>query len=212
MDMVRFNTGSFLIAFYLLCLAYLTVLEDMDWDFTALPMGKEIMMNALFAGPPALISIAAFTVPIILNPYILGWPFYPPFGGFCGGRKNKDVAEDWKVDKTKKMGTNSSSSSNGNKVVDLQTFMSSNATNAELKLGKEIGRVQNKPDVELGSLATYEFGGSRYPMSVATSPSQNTRKRASETLKSSSQPRVTHTSATTQPQAKARSSGGVVMI
>lgn len=163
-DMVRFNTGSFLIAFYLLCLSYLTVLETMDWDFTAYPTGDDLISAALFAGPPALIAIFSIVVPIILNPHILGWPFYPPFGGCCGGKKQSEFSEEWKAspDKTRK-------SKNG--LVDLHTFMSS-STRAEQKLEKEIGRVQHKPDVELGSLATYEFAGhgGRYPMSVATSP------------------------------------------
>jgi hypothetical protein len=187
--MVRFNIGSFMIAFYLLCLAYLTILEEMDWDFTALPLGQELITSLLFAGPPALIAVASLVVPIVLNPYILGWPIYPPFGGCCGGRKGKGQVEEWKVEKAGKKRTSSSA------VVDLHTFMSSANVDAEEKLGKEIGRVQNKPDVELGSLATYEFGG-RYPMSVATSPSQGKRKgkRPSNVpLKSSSQPGVAHT-------------------
>eukprot|EP00980_Cylindrotheca_fusiformis_P001391 scaffold345_cov134-Cylindrotheca_fusiformis.AAC.2 len=178
-DMVRFNTGSFLIAFYLLCLSYLTVLETMDWDFAAYPTGDDLISCALFAGPPALIALSSLLVPIILNPHILGWPFYPPFGGCCGGRKNNDLKEEWKAtpEKAKK-------SKSG--VVDLHTFMAT-STAPEYKLEKEIGRVQRKPDVELGSLATYEFAGNggRYPMSIAASPAAQQRKKAANPRSSS---------------------------
>merc|ERR1712194_507317 len=138
-DMLRFNSGSLMIAFYLLCLSYLTVLESLDWDFTAYPTGDDLRSNILFAGPPALIATFAIVVPIIMNPYILGWPFYPPFGGCCSKKKNVDNLDNWRVSKKRK-------TKNG-RVVDLNTFMSS--VQAEQKLEKEIGRVQNKPDVEL---------------------------------------------------------------
>jgi hypothetical protein len=186
LEMIRFNAGSFLIAYYLLCLSYVTVLETMNWDFSAYPTGDDLIVCALFAGPPALIAIFSVVVPIILNPYILGWPFYPPFGGCCGGKNNSEFAEEWKAtpDKTPK-------SKNG--LVDLHTFMSSSNSRPEQKLEKEIGRVQNKPDVELGSLATYEFAGhgGRYPMSVATSPTQRGQKKP-VSMRSSSQPKIQH--------------------
>jgi hypothetical protein len=156
-----------------------TVLESLDWDYTAYPTGDDMLSNALFAGPPALMALFAVVVPIILNPYILGWPFYPPFGGLFGKKKELNNMDDWKLSKNKK--------TKSGKVVDLNTFMTTSAQ-AEQKLEKEIGRVQNKPDVELGSLATYEQGG-RFPMSVATSPysPETTRHLA---LKSSSQPLI----------------------
>lgn len=198
-DMVRFNAGSFLIAIYLLGLSYLTVLEKMNWDFTAIPTGDDLISSAMFAGPPALIAIFSLVVPILLNPYILGWPFYPPFGGCCG-RKKDNVEDQWKADPDKTRNAKSG------KLVDLNTFLNS-ASHAEQKLEKEIGRVQNKPDVELGSLATYEFAGhgGRYPMSVATSPTLVTQRKPVN-LKSSSQlamPRKV------QSQTQTRKSGGI---
>ncbi|KAL3934463.1 MAG: hypothetical protein SGBAC_009832 [Bacillariaceae sp.] len=194
-DTLRFNTGSLMIACYLLCLSYLTILESMDWDFSAIPTGDDLLSNALFAGPPALMALFAVFVPIILNPYILGWPFYPPFGGLCGKKKELDTMDDWKQGKQKRTKSGS--------VVDLNTFMTS--VQAEQKLEKEIGRVQNKPDVELGSLATYEHGG-RFGMSVAgTSPySPDTTKHLA--LKSSSQPLIQRGSS---GQAKSRRSNNV---
>ena len=159
MDMIRFNLGSYAIALYMLGLAYLTVLETVEWDYTAIPFGDDLVSSILFAGPPALIAVTSVIVPIILNPYILGWPFYPPFGGCCGGKKRREKSEKWE-----KAGTpRTQRSSNG--LVDLNTFM---ASTADQKLGKEMVRVANKPDVELGSLATYEIGGAtKYGMSIA---------------------------------------------
>jgi hypothetical protein len=134
-DMVRFNTGSWAIAFYLLVLAYLTVLKDADWKFDQWP--NDMLGTFLFAGPAAFLALSAFYVPVILNPYILGWPFNPPL---CGKKRQ--------AEKKKNRG--------GKQVVDLGTFMAQ----TDSKLNKEIGRAENKPDVELGSLATNDFGRS----------------------------------------------------
>lgn len=132
-DMVRFNCGSWAVSTFLLILAYLTVLKDADWKFNQWP--NDLLGTFLFAGPAAFLAISAFYVPIILNPFILGWPFNPPL---CG----------------KKSQAKKGSKKGGKQVVDLGTFM------AENKLNKEIGRTGNKPDVELGSLATNDFGKS----------------------------------------------------
>jgi hypothetical protein len=153
-DVIRFNSGSWFIALYLLCLSYATVLQNEDWDYTSMP-DENLVYSLLFAGPAALMAVFALVVPLILNPYVLGWPFNPPL---CRRR----VVKSEKAAKTHRRG------SNGARVVDLRTFMT---TDAAQELGKEIGRVQNRPDVELGSLATNEFGaGSKYPMSVAGGP------------------------------------------
>lgn len=132
-DMVRFNCGSWAVSTFLLILAYLTVLKDADWKFNQWP--NDLLGTFLFAGPAAFLAISAFYVPIILNPFILGWPFNPPL---CG----------------KKSQAKKGNKKGGKQVVDLGTFM------AENKLNKEIGRTGNKPDVELGSLATNDFGKS----------------------------------------------------
>jgi len=132
-DMVRFNSGSWGIAIYLLIMCYLVVLSDAGWKFDEWP--EDLLSTLLFAGPAAFLAISAFYVPIILNPFILGWPFNPPL---CGKTRQ--------ADKKKKKG--------GKDVVDLRTFMAQ----TDSKLNKEIGRAENKPDVELGSLATNDFG------------------------------------------------------
>jgi hypothetical protein len=143
-SLISFNSGSWAIAVVLLVLSYLTILQDEEWDFTSKP--DDMVYALLFAAPPALLAIAAFVVPIILNPYVLGWPFNPPL---C--RKYVDPKEKQeRIDPRGKV-----------KTVDLNTFMNT----AETKLDREIDRVQAKPDVELGSLATNDFG--RGPISYA---------------------------------------------
>jgi hypothetical protein len=152
-DAARFNSGSWFIALYLLCLAYATVLEHEDWDYTSLP--EDYFYSFLFAGPPAFIAVCTFIVPLILNPFVLGWPFNPPL---CGKKKQLP-------DRTlPKSQSHRRTQSNPGKVVGLDTFMT---VDAARELNKEMGRVHKKPDVELGSLATHEFGGAKYPLSTA---------------------------------------------
>ena len=152
-DVIKFNSGSWMIALYMLGLSYATVLEHEEWDYTSFP--EDYLYSFLFAGPPAFIAVMTFIVPLILNPYVLGWPFNPPL---C--RKKKD-----EKDRTlpRSQSHRRTQSSNG-RVVGLDTFMS---VDAARELNKEMGRVSKKPDVELGSLATHEFGGSKYPLSSA---------------------------------------------
>jgi hypothetical protein len=118
-------------------------------------MPDDLVYSLLFAGPAALMAVFALVVPLILNPYVLGWPFNPPL---C---RRRVVKSGKKGSAAKTQGRKGSA-----RVVDLRTFMT---TDAAQELGKEIGRVQNRPDVELGSLATHEFG-SKYPLSVAGGP------------------------------------------
>jgi hypothetical protein len=131
-DMVRFNIGSWGLALYLLGLSYLVVLKESNWQFDQWP--DDMLYTFLFSGPAAFLALSAFYVPIMLNPYILGWPFNPPL--FCRQSRAKKNA--------RKEASHS---------VDLNTFMA----HTDNRLNKEIGRVENKPDVELGSLATNEF-------------------------------------------------------
>ena len=131
-DMVRFNIGSWGIALYMLGLSYLVFLHDADWKFDQWP--EELLGTILFAGPAAFLALSAFFVPIMLNPFILGWPFNPPLFGKKSVYKEKAQKE-------------------GAMNVDLNTFMEQ----ADSRLNKEIGRAENKPDVELGSLATNDF-------------------------------------------------------
>ena len=146
-DMFRFNLGSFGIAIYLLVLSYLIFLSDANWQFDAWP--EDILYTSLFAGPAAFLALAAFYVPIILNPFILGWPFNPPLFGKQSVAKKEE----------KELVRN----------VDLKSFME----HTDSRLNKEIGRAENKPDVELGSLATKDFGRSNMTIAPAMSVAPN---------------------------------------
>eukprot|EP00536_Pseudo-nitzschia_multiseries_P010946 jgi/Psemu1/243370/estExt_Genewise1.C_3530006 len=146
-DMVRFNIGSWGISIYLLIMSYLVVLKDAGWDFNQWP--NDMLGTFLFAAPAAFLALSAFYIPIILNPYILGWPFNPPL---CGRQSLEKKKSDNVTEKK----------------VDLATFMA----HTDNKLNKEIGRAEDKPDVELGSLATKDFGRSNM---TTASPNTNYR-------------------------------------
>ena len=140
-DMAKFNLGSWGIALTLLGLAYLTVLQDYGWDFSKYPNTREaIVKHAMFAGPPAFLAILAFVVPIILNPWILGWPFLrapkPPPKPEPLPKSTRNIRKD----------------ALGRELVDIPTYLS-----ATKQLNSEISRSNKKPDVELGSLATKDF-------------------------------------------------------
>jgi hypothetical protein len=138
-DMVKFNIGSWAIAIFILGLSYVVILENEDWDYSKVP--DDLVYVVLFAGPACFLAIAAFIIPIILNPFILGWPFNPPL---CRRRDDSD-----------QVSHQHTTSSGKSKTVDLHTFMNG----ADSKLDREIGRTQQKPDVELGSLGSNDFGG-----------------------------------------------------
>ena len=161
-DVIWFNSGSWLIAFYILCLSYATVIEAADWDYTAMP--EDLIYALLFAGPAAFMAVMAFIVPIILNPYVLGWPFHPgPFSCCSPGTKNpKAVPENYR--------------DHNGKVVDLGTFM--HKTDPSTALNHEMGRLHAKPDLEIGSLATREMGG----MAAYNTPDQSLGRKSQTTL------------------------------
>ena len=142
-DVIWFNSGSWLIAFYILCLSYATVVQTEDWDYNAVP--QDLIYALLFAGPAAFMAVMAFIVPIILNPYVLGWPFHPgPCSCFSPEKENpKAVPEAYR--------------DHNGKVVDLGTFM--HKTDPSTALNHEMGRLHAKPDLEIGSLATRDVGG-----------------------------------------------------
>jgi hypothetical protein len=137
---VRFNTGSWLIAALMVVLAYATVVQEYDWDVTDYPDNRDdIVQHALFAGPAVFLAILAFTVPIVLNPYILGWPWV---------RQKKKTQEARKPPLAK--------------TVDIPTL----AIVASAKdLDAVIENTQDEPDVEIGSLATQEVNANPGPES-----------------------------------------------
>ena len=75
-DVVDFNCGSWLVSSSLAVLAYATIVQENDWDLTQYPDEyDEYLQHGLFVGPPIFLAILSFLVPIILNPWVLGWPF-----------------------------------------------------------------------------------------------------------------------------------------
>jgi hypothetical protein len=139
-EMMKFNIGSWMIAVFLGALAYTVALESLDWKIDARPeTSNEWVEIVMFSGPTALLSIFAFVVPIILNPYILGWPFY---------RRNEKTKK--KNESVKKV--TSKKDLLGREMVDVGTFI-----DKAKELEKVIERVHRKADVELGSLATHDF-------------------------------------------------------
>ena len=140
-EVIRFNSGSYCIAIFIILLCYATVIEPGGWNVTVVP--ENLLGALLFAGPAAFMALMAFIVPIILNPFVLGWPFHPSiFGSWCASKPPKSKAE----------------------VVDLDTFLATEDVTSALDAAME--RVQRKPDVEIGSLATREMA----------SPEQSSRK------------------------------------
>lgn len=140
-EMAKFNSSSWALAFLVGALGYLTVLQDEGWDYKKIP--EDIVGHALFAGPAIFLMVMCFIVPVIMNPYILGWPF------LCRKKRPKKQAPKKKMVKKDSL---------GREIVDFNTFMKT----AE-ELQEEIERVEGKPDVELGSLGTKDLrsaGGS----------------------------------------------------
>jgi hypothetical protein len=185
-DMIKFNSGSYGISLYMLALCYAVVLQDAKWKFDQWP--ENLLDVLLFTAPAAFLALCAYIVPIILNPFVLGWPFNPPL---CRRKLPKYTQEEEDVQPSKRKDANG-------KTVDLHTFM-----NADKKLDKEIGRVQERPDVEIGSIVTKDFGrmgsamgGATFAMSsqrdvrdrrspkhqVSSKPSSNSNKRYSGTV------------------------------
>jgi len=142
-EMAKFNSGSWLIALFIGGLGYATVLQEMGWEnYDKFP--EDWIGHAIFAGPPIFLAVLCFIVPIILNPYIIGWPFYRK----PKKPKKKPPPPRRKVKKD----------ALGREVVDINTFM-----NAADQLESEIERKQNKPDVEIGSLHTMDLRSAGSP-------------------------------------------------
>jgi len=164
-DTIKFNSGSWGISLVMLLVAYATFVQEYDWDPTEMPdwstwnvPGSKLMDALLFAVPAAFFAVLTYIVPIIMNPFILGWPFYRPKKPKAKPKMNKQKSQSrrFKVDRgDAEQGTNN---------VDVDTFM-----HAEAQLQREIERNQGRPDMELGSLATNDLtrsgpsGGNKKP-------------------------------------------------
>ena len=150
-ETIKFNTGSWGLSFFVLLLAYATVIQEYDWNPTVMPKWDEwndpdsnLMDTLLFAVPAAFFSVLTVIVPLILNPFILGWPFYraPKPVTKKQVKQKRQQSRRFKTDREE--GTNHH--------VDVNTFM-----NSEAQLQREIERNQGRPDMELGSLATNDL-------------------------------------------------------
>ena len=156
-EVIKFNSGSWFIALSIIGLAYATLIEPGGWIPTVWEMDHPIwesrdslLYGLLFAAPATLMASMAFIVPLIFNPYVVGCPFHPPI---C---RRRLTAKDMNPYELK--------GSRGDKTVDLNTFMKEAQA-----LDKEMKRTEGKPDVEIGSLGTNDFG-SKYPLSIGTAP------------------------------------------
>lgn len=153
-ETMKFNSGSWMISLLLGGLAYVVVLEGLEWEYDALPATTDDWIQiALFSAPAAVLAVMGVIVPLILNPYILGWPFYRP------NKKKPKKKQPKKVTMRK--------DAMGRDMVDIHTFI-----DKAQALDKEIERTQGKDDIELGSLATHELRST-------ASPKRDTKKRIS---------------------------------
>lgn len=129
MQLVRCNIGSWYLAVVLAGLAYATVLRKTDWDPFVLP--DDLATHVLFAGPALYLAAVTLFVPIILNPYVIGCPFFCQSNGITGPRQpaHSRPAEGIEV-----------------KVEDLGSFLA-----ASKALDAEMRHLDSKPDIELAS-------------------------------------------------------------
>mmetsp|Transcript_22379 Transcript_22379/g.62154 ORF Transcript_22379/g.62154 Transcript_22379/m.62154 type:complete len:790 (-) Transcript_22379:1563-3932(-) len=133
-EMAKFNIGSWSIAVFIAGLAYLVILEDESWRVGGFPGKETIVAHALFSAPALFLSVMCFISPIILNPFILGWPFHRRSPDLAP--ENKRIGEEAPLKKDLRRG-----------VMGLKDFM-----DCSRQLDDEIDRVQNKPDLELGTI------------------------------------------------------------
>lgn len=144
---VVFNCGSWLIGFYLLWVIYAVILEQEDWDWNFDRVPTDWLHLVLFAGPAAFIAVLIAIVPIILNPYVMGWPFHPPL---CYKRNQKKKEEERiqhhlaVVNKSVNEKTTSTKSSTPNTADRVSSRM----------LQRKM-RMSNNPDLESGSVTTF---------------------------------------------------------
>jgi hypothetical protein len=153
-EVIKFNQGSWMVAIFTGGLAYLVVLQSYDWDFSRYPDNRDDYIQiALFSGPAVLLSLLAFILPIIMNPYVLGWPFYrrkaPKKKPLLKSNSSRRTI---KSSKDGQGGNRFKKDALGRPIVDINTMIDHHK-----ELDREIERAQGKADVELGSLATREL-------------------------------------------------------
>jgi len=150
-ETMKFNSGSWLLSLFVILLSYATVVQEYQWDVTHEPdwdswndPESELMDVLLFAAPATLLALLTFIFPILLNPFILGWPFY-------WKKKPNKKQEKSKRQASRRFQVDKEARTNGHHV-GVDAFM-----NSEAQLQREIERNQGRPDMELGSLATNDL-------------------------------------------------------
>mmetsp|Transcript_26273 Transcript_26273/g.37335 ORF Transcript_26273/g.37335 Transcript_26273/m.37335 type:complete len:926 (-) Transcript_26273:55-2832(-) len=77
-ETIKFNAGSWMIAVITGGGAIAILLEDVNWDFACVLDGcipfESNLQALVFSVPALLMSISALFVPLLLNPYVWGWP------------------------------------------------------------------------------------------------------------------------------------------
>ena len=153
--MAKFNLGSWVVALFIGGLAYAVVAQEEGWKTDTVP--DNLVAHLLFSGPPLFIAALCFISPILLNPFVLGWPF------FCRPRQKVDKSDNNVAEPPKSSSQLAAPQKQGGKVLGLGDFM-----DASQQIDNEIGRIQNKPDLELGTVRDlFSADGSGYGLSPA---------------------------------------------
>jgi hypothetical protein len=134
-EMAKFNIGSWGIALFIAVLAYMVVMQDESWDWDG-GVPENVLKHALFSGPALFLSLMCFVSPIVLNPFILGWPFYSPPKDEKGSVSKDEQARLKPEEPSRKGG-----------VLGLNAFLY-----ATTELDDEMERAERKPDLELGTI------------------------------------------------------------
>jgi hypothetical protein len=132
-NLVLFNCGSWLIGFYLLWVIYTVVLEEEDWDWNFQNVPKNWLYLTLFSAPPAFMSVLMGIIPLIFNPYLLGWPFHPPL---CRERNSEERV-------------------NHQLPTSPHIAQSHKISSRMLQRKMRMGQSHNKHDIETGSVTTF---------------------------------------------------------
>jgi hypothetical protein len=138
---IVFNCGSWLIGFYLLWVIYAIILEQEDWDWNFDRVPQDWVYLAVFVGPAAIMAVLIGVVPIILNPYFIGWPFHPPL---CY-KRNQSKKDEQKIKEHLASGKSSEKS----------TSKSSSKERVSSRMLQRKMRMNNDSDIEEGSVTTF---------------------------------------------------------
>lgn len=108
------------------------------------------VQHAFFAGPAIALALDIWVTPLLLNPYIWGWPFV--------WQKKRARENDRAPEQEPSISHSTAEDGVEVEIKDIGTFME-----ASRKLEKHIGRLDTRPDVEIVSndLQTVDDGDER---------------------------------------------------